>query len=164
MTDSAVTKPDLAPLATGLGTRVTPSHLIHNVADTDATIRFYRDIFGAGVEKDMEIASPALDAMFGRTGVRIRSTFIDAGGYRLHTIERLDERRPSGTSRAAGMGLTGLSFAVDDLGAARQTAIDAGYTPTPIYDVDLGDVRYNAKMFFIADPDGVGCELVEYPK
>lgn len=161
MTDSAVSKPDLAPLATGLGTQVSPSHLIHNVADTDATIRFYRDIFGAGVEKDMEISSPALDAMFGRAGVRIRSTFIDAGGYRLHTIERLDEPR---TSQAARMGLTGLSFAVPDLEAARQIAIDAGYSPTPIYDVDLGDARYNAKMFFIADPDGVGCELVEYPK
>ena len=152
-------KPDLAPLDTGL--RVTPSHLIHNVADTDATIRFYRDIFGAGVERDMEIESPALDAMFGRSGVRIRSTFIEVGGYRLHTIERLDEAR---TSKPATMGLTGLSFAVPDLEAARRTAIDAGYSPTPIFDVDLGDTRYNAKMFFIADPDGVGCELVEYPK
>ena len=154
-------KPDLAPLPTGLGTQISPSHLILNVADTDATIRFYRSVFGAGVERDMEIESPALDAMFGRSGVRIRSTFIDAGGYRLHTIESLDQPR---TSRPASMGLTGLSFAVPDLEAARQTTIDAGYQPTPIYDVDLGDTRYNAKMFFIADPDGVGCELVEYPK
>jgi catechol 2,3-dioxygenase-like lactoylglutathione lyase family enzyme len=154
-------KPDLAPLAAGLGARLSPSHLIHNVADTDATIRFYRGVFGAGVEKDMEIASPALDAMFGRSGVRIRSTFIDVGGYRLHTIETLDAPR---SGRAGAMGLTGLSFAVDDLEATRQTAIDAGYQPTPIYDVDLGDERYNAKMFFIADPDGVGCELVANPK
>jgi catechol 2,3-dioxygenase-like lactoylglutathione lyase family enzyme len=154
-------KPDLAPLPTGLAALVSPSHLIHNVADTDATIRFYRGIFGAGVERDMEIESPALDAMFGRKGVRIRSTFIDVGGYRLHTIESLDAPR---TARPSGMGLTGLSFAVPDLDAARQMVIDAGYEPTPIFDVDLGDARYNAKMFFIADPDGVGCELVEYPK
>ncbi len=157
----SVTKPDLAPLPTGLGALVSPSHLILNVADTDATIRFYRGIFGAGVEKDMEIASPALDAMFGRSGVRIRSTFIDAGGYRLHTIETLDAPR---AAQPAGMGLTGLSFAVPDLEAARRTVLDAGYHPTPIFDVDLGDPRYNAKMFFVADPDGVGCELVEYPK
>lgn len=157
-------RPKLEPATTGLGTKVAPSHLIHHVADTDATIRFYRDIFGAGVDKDMEIASPALDAMFGRSGVRIRSTFIDAGGYRLHTIETLDQRRSSPASGSAGMGLTGLSFAVDDLEAARRTAIDAGYQPTPIYDVDLGNVEYNARMFFLADPDGVGCELVEYPK
>ncbi len=156
-----ITKPDLAPLATGLAAQVSPSHLILNVADTDATIRFYRSIFGAGVEKDMEIASPALDAMFGRTGVRIRSTFIDVGGYRLHTIESLDVPRPA---NPASMGLTGLSFAVPDLEAARQIAIDAGYQPTESYDVDLGDPRYSAKMFFLADPDGVGCELVEYPK
>jgi catechol 2,3-dioxygenase-like lactoylglutathione lyase family enzyme len=164
MPNFSAVKPDLAPLDAGLGAQISPSHLIHNVADTDATIRFYRDIFGAGVERDMELESPALDAMFGRAGVRIRSTFIDAGGYRLHTIERLDERRSSGTSKAASMGLTGLSFGVPDLEAARQVAIDAVYSPTPIYDVDLGDARYNAKMFFIADPDGVGCELVEYPK
>jgi catechol 2,3-dioxygenase-like lactoylglutathione lyase family enzyme len=154
-------KPDLPALPTGLGTQLSPSHLILNVADTDATIRFYRGVFGAGVERDMEIESPALDAMFGRSGVRIRSTFIDVGGYRLHTIESLDVPR---TAKPAGMGLTGLSFAVPDLQAARQAAIDAGFHPTESYDVDLGDTRYNAKMFFIADPDGVGCELVEYPK
>ncbi len=154
-----IAKPDLAPLPGGL--EVSPSHLILNVSDTDATIRFYRGIFGAGVERDMEIESPALDAMFGRNGVRIRSTFIDVGGYRLHTIETLDMPRPV---QPPSMGLTGLSFAVPDLEAARQTALDAGYRPTPIFDVDLGDARYNAKMFFIADPDGVGCELVEYPK
>jgi catechol 2,3-dioxygenase-like lactoylglutathione lyase family enzyme len=155
-----IAKPDLAPLPDGLGTQVSPSHLILNVADTDATIRFYRGIFGAGVERDMEIASPALDAMFGRPGVRIRSTFIDVGGYRLHTIEALDVPR---APQPASMGLTGLSFAVPELESARRTAKDAGYAPTPIYDVDLGDPRYNAKMFFISDPDGVGCELVEYP-
>ena len=154
-----VTKPDLAPLPGGM--QISPSHLILNVADTDATIRFYRGIFGAGVERDMEIESPALDAMFGRKGVRIRSTFIDVGGYRLHTIQTLDVPQ---TTRPGRLGLTGLSFAVPDLEAARQQAIDAGYEPTPSFDVDLGDPRYNAKMFFIADPDGVGCELVEYPK
>ena len=124
MTSAPIAKPDLAPLPSGLGTQLSPSHLILNVADTDATIRFYRGVFGAGVERDMEIESPALDAMFGRSGVRIRSTFIDVGGYRLHTIEALDVPR---TSRPASMGLTGLSFAVPDLEAARQMAIDAGY-------------------------------------
>ncbi len=160
MTSAPIARPDLPPLPSGLGTQISPSHLILNVADTDATIRFYRGVFGAGVERDMEIESPALDAMFGRSGVRIRSTFIDVGGYRLHTIEALDVPR---TSRPASMGLTGLSFAVADLQAARQLAIEAGFAPTPSFDVDLGDPRYNAKMFFIADPDGVGCEIVEYP-
>jgi len=160
MTSAPIARPDLPPLPSGLGTQLSPSHLILNVADTDATIRFYRGVFGAGVERDMEIESPALDAMFGRTGVRIRSTFIDVGGYRLHTIEALDVPR---TPQPASMGLTGLSFAVPDLEAARQMVKDAGFAPTPSYDVDLGDPRYNAKMFFVADPDGVGCEIVEYP-
>lgn len=161
MTSAPQSRPDLPPLPSGLGAQLSPSHLILNVADTDAMIRFYRGVFGAGVERDMEIESPALDAMFGRSGVRIRSTFIDVGGYRLHTIESLDAPR---TSRPASMGLTGLSFAVPDLEAARQLAIDAGFSPTPSFDVDLGDPRYSAKMFFLADPDGVGCEIVEYPK
>ncbi len=146
-----------------LGAGVTPSHLILHVADTDTTIRFYGAVFGAQPSDDMQIASPALDAMFGRSGVRIRSTFIAAGGYRLHTIETLDQPRAAG-ARSAGLGLTGLSFAVADLEGFRKAALDAGFSPTEIYEFDLGDVRHNARMFFLDDPDGVRCELVEYPQ
>jgi catechol 2,3-dioxygenase-like lactoylglutathione lyase family enzyme len=148
--------------APGLVPQVTPSHLIHHVADTDRTIHFYNQIFGAVAEDDMEIESPALDAMFGRSGVRIRSTFINAAGYRLHTIEQLDQPVDPSRRIEAFRGLTGLSFSVSDLEAVRETALAAGFNPTEIYSFDLGPA-HSARMFFLSDPDGVGCEMVEYP-
>jgi catechol 2,3-dioxygenase-like lactoylglutathione lyase family enzyme len=153
--------------APGLAVKITPSHLILNVADTDATIRFYGGLFGAEATDDMEIASPALDAMFGRAGVRIRSTFIDVGGYRLHTIETLDRTRGSAGGHggaAAFTGISGLSFSVDDLEAFHAAAKAAGFEPTDIYNVDLDTPEHSASMFFVEDPDGVRCELVAFPQ
>ena len=77
-------QPTHEPLAT--------SHLIVYVADTDRTIDFWCKGLGGVLEQDEEIAAPALDAIFGRAGVRIRDTFIRIGGVRLHTIEPLDVR------------------------------------------------------------------------
>jgi catechol 2,3-dioxygenase-like lactoylglutathione lyase family enzyme len=146
----------------GLREFISPSHLIHNVTDTDATIRFYCDVFGATVSDDMELESPALDAMLGRQGVRIRSTFIEAGGYRLHTIESLDQPRRGDKAPTGAIGLGGLAFYVNDLETLRSAALAAGAAPTEIYHVDLGDdVEHSARMLFINDPDGVRCELVE---
>ncbi|TMA35404.1 MAG: hypothetical protein E6J87_03890 [Deltaproteobacteria bacterium] len=85
------------------------SHLIVYVADTDATIAFWCKGMGGVLEQDEELAAPALDAIFGRKGVRIRDTFIRIGGVRLHTIEPLDvraqvSRSPQGREAAAQRG------------------------------------------------------------
>lgn len=69
------------------------SHLFMHVADTNATIEFWCSGLGGELESDEELEAAALDAMFGRLGVRIRDTFIRVGGIRLHTIETLDVRR-----------------------------------------------------------------------
>ena len=63
-----------------LGRSATPSHLILHVSDTSATVRFYQSLFGVTATDDHSFGSPSLDAIFGRTDVRIRSTFIDVFG------------------------------------------------------------------------------------
>jgi catechol 2,3-dioxygenase-like lactoylglutathione lyase family enzyme len=96
--------------------------------------------------------------------VVIRSTFIDAAGYRLHTIETLDvprTRAPIDADRAA-LGVTGLSFAVADLDAMWQRAVDADIAPTKIHEFKTELMNHKARMFFVRDPDGVNLELVEY--
>ena len=72
---------------------ITTSHLILHVVDTEATLDFWCRGLAAELESDEELAAPALDAIFGREGVRIRDTFIRAGGTRIHTIETLDRKR-----------------------------------------------------------------------
>ncbi len=135
------------------------SHLIVYVADTDATLAFYGAL-GGTVEGDEELATPALDAIFGRQGVRIREAFIAIGGSRLHTIETLDVPYAGPKREARVPGIEGISFAVDGIEAAREELAGAGLSPTPVF--DFLETRIPCRMFFLEDPDGNRVEMIEY--
>jgi catechol 2,3-dioxygenase-like lactoylglutathione lyase family enzyme len=137
------------------------SHLILHVADTDATIDFWVAGLGGTLEQDEELASPALDAIFGRPNVRIRDTFIRIGGLRLHTIETLDvvRTRKSVAPDERPLGLTGMSFRVPDLDASHSRAQREGREPTEIYSFD--ELETPVRMFFLEDPDGLRVEMIE---
>jgi len=136
------------------------SHLIVHVADTDATIDFWCGQLGGVLESDEELEAPALDAMFGRAGVRIRDTFIRVGGVRLHTIETLDERREYERPAVKyPLGLGGMSFRVADLDDAHARADSAGREPTPIF--AFSEIESPVRMFFLEDPDGIRVEMIE---
>ena len=153
---------------------LTASHLIVYVADTDASIAFWCKGMGGVLEQDGELEAPALDAMFGRKGVRIRDTFIRIGGVRLHTIEPLDVRAEPQVSRSEPKasedhrgrkpmrtaGIDGLSFAVDDIEPAHARAAAEGLRPTPIY--DFTGIEKPCRMFFLDDPDGIRVEMIQY--
>lgn len=137
------------------------SHLILHCADTDATIDFWCRGLGGVLEQDEELESPALDAIFGRAGVRIRDTFIRIAGVRIHTIETLDVPR-SRTPLAPferPVGLSGLSFHVPDLDAAHARATAEGREPTEIY--AFSELEDPVRMFFLEDPDGLRVEMIE---
>ena len=140
---------------------LTTSHLILHVVDTEATIDFWCRGLGAELESDEELEAPALDAIFGREGVRIRDTFIRAGGTRLHTIETLDvpRQRPETPGGPHAIGLGGISFRVPDLDAAHAAALAEGREPTRIY--AFGEIEVPVRMFFLEDPDGVRVEMIE---
>jgi catechol 2,3-dioxygenase-like lactoylglutathione lyase family enzyme len=136
------------------------SHLFAHVADTDATIDFWCKGLGGELEQDEELAAPALDAMFGREGVRIRDTFIAIGGTRLHTIETLDMRREyTPPAERYPLGIGGVSFRVPDLDAAHARAASEGRSPGPIFSFD--QLEEPVRMFFLEDPNGIRVEMIE---
>lgn len=135
------------------GETMRTSHIFMQVSDMDATIAFYCDALGGELQTDVEFSHPALDAIYGKEDVLIRSTFIGIGGIRLHPIERLDiEVEPTAPS---AFGIGGISFNVPDLDEARQQFVDAGLSPTPDYDFAI------LRMFFLEDPDGISIEFIE---
>ena len=138
------------------------SHLILHCADTDATIDFWCKGLGGELEQDEEMASPALDAIFGRSGVLIRDTFIRIGGVRIHTIETLDVKRTRADLGAfeKPLGLSGLSFHVPDLDVAHARAKSEGRAPTEIYSFD--ELEEPVRMFFLEDPDGLRIEMIQH--
>jgi catechol 2,3-dioxygenase-like lactoylglutathione lyase family enzyme len=137
------------------------SHLILHCGDTEATIDFWCKGLGGELEQDEEMESPALDAIFGREGVRIRDTFINVGGTRIHTIETLDEKRTRGETKPfeKPLGLSGLSFRVRSLDEAHARAIAEGRNPTEIY--SFSELVDPVRMFFLEDPDGLRVEMIE---
>jgi catechol 2,3-dioxygenase-like lactoylglutathione lyase family enzyme len=140
-----------------------PSHVIVHVSNTDDTIAFYQSIFDGAVTDDHTFSAPSLDQIFGREGVVIRSTFIEAGGYRLHTIETIDvpRERPPVESSPPKLGLGGISFLVAGLDALHARATSAGLAPTSIYEFNTELMDHTARMFFLRDPEGVRLELIE---
>lgn len=142
-------------------TGLVTSHLILHCGNTDRTIDFWCNGLGGELEQDEELASPALDAIFGRSGVRIRDTFIRIGGTRIHTIETLDvvrTRTPIAPFEKP-LGLSGLSFRVPDLDAAHARATREGRSPTEIY--SFSELEDPVRMFFLEDPDGLRVEMIE---
>jgi len=135
--------------------------LIVHVADTDATLDFWCTGLGAELESDEELEAPALDAIFGRKGVRIRDTFVRIAGTRLHTIETLDvpRTREPRTGPGIPLGLGGISFRVPDLDVAHARARSEGHEPTEIF--AFTDVETPVRMFFLEDPDGLRVEMIE---
>lgn len=147
---------------TGETDALVTSHLILHCADTDATIDFWCKGLGGKLEQDEQLASPALDAIFGREGVLIRDTFIRIGGTRIHTIETLDVKRTRESLAAfeKPLGLSGLSFHVPDLDAAHARAGSEGRNPTEIY--SFGELEEPVRMFFLEDPDGLRIEMIQH--
>ena len=142
------------------GPELVTSHLIVHVADTEATLDFWCRGLGATLESDEVLASPALDAMFGRSGVRIRDTFLRIGGVRLHTIETLDvPRHYTPPDERIPLGLGGISFRVPDLDTAHARASADGRAPGPIF--AFPELEPPVRMFFLEDPDGLRVELIE---
>ena len=140
---------------------VETSHLILHCRDTEATIDFWCKGIGGELEQDEELESPALDAIFGRKGVRIRDTFIRIGGTRIHTIETLDVKRTREPTKPfeKPLGLSGLSLRVPDLDVAHAQAMVEGRGPTEIY--SFSELEEPVRMFFLEDPDGLRVEMIE---
>ncbi|MEX2254724.1 MAG: VOC family protein [Acidimicrobiia bacterium] len=112
---------------------IEPSHFGMCVSDIDRALRFYCDGLGfaAGDGYDLDsTAAPGLDHALEVPGpVSIRSQFIALGDMRIELIRFADrdaEGEPS--SRRTQLGVTHLSFWVDDVDATAARLVEHGGT------------------------------------
>ena len=140
-----------------------PSHVGLCVRDLDRSLRFFCDGLGfekaecfeldsveaEGLERSLEVPGP----------VRIVSQFVQSDTMKielLHFVEPGVGGTPSATRNQ--LGLTHLSFYVDDLEAATRHLVECGATV-----IEETRASPGIDLLFLADPDGVRVELMALP-
>jgi catechol 2,3-dioxygenase-like lactoylglutathione lyase family enzyme len=130
------------------------------VADLEGALRFWRDLLGFKVEKQMDESGPHIDAMMGLKDVRVTTVKMTApeGGMveLLHFQSHPDS--PSWLGQPYSTGFTHIAMTVGNLDTAFKTLADAGvlFPAPPQYSPD-GTV----KVIYCNGPEGVLLELVE---
>lgn len=133
------------------------------VADLEAALRFWRDLLGFSVVRQMEESGPHIDAMMGLTDVRVTTSKLNApdGGMieLLHFHSHPDKPRWTGTPYSTGF--THVALTVASMDEAHEKLVTAGvrFKATPQHSPD-GAV----KVIYCEAPDGVLLELVEILK
>ena len=156
-----MSRPGLSTFA-GMSTHIgaQTSHIGLCVTDLERSLRFYCEGLGfeqvlrydlddtmlPGLERSLEVTSP----------VAVTSQFIELPGLK---IELLAYRTPTptgepSTSRGT-LGMTHMSFYVDDVDASAARLVDLGGTIITATRASLG-----VEIVFLADPDGARVELM----
>jgi catechol 2,3-dioxygenase-like lactoylglutathione lyase family enzyme len=130
------------------------------VADLEVALRFWRDLLGFRVEKDLDESGPHIDAMMGLKDVRVKTVKMTApeGGMieLLHFKSHPDIPEWLGTPYSTGF--THIAMTVGNLDEVykKLSAAGAVFPASPQYSPD-GDV----KVIYCKGPEGVLLELVE---
>lgn len=137
------------------------SHLGICVADLDRSLRFYCEGLGFTVAEGYDLDDtllPGLDrALEVATPVALRSQMITKGDLKIELLA-YQSPAPTGTpSPSRGqLGLTHLSFHVDDVDATIATLVECGGVV-----LDTTRVSVGIELVFLTDPDGTRIELMK---
>ncbi len=145
----------------GASFEATTSHIGLCVRDLERSRRFYIDGLGFREFARFEMTRPIAEV---DTPCDLTSYFIQKDGLR---IELLDYRSPGvigqPSTRRNHLGLTHLSFVVEDVDAAAAELVQYGGTivegtRSGQHDPDM------VQIIFLADPDGTRLELIRLAK
>jgi len=134
------------------------THLGICVSNLERSLAFYGEVFGCreiGRFDDREGYSAELVEI---DGVQLEAVYLERDGWRLELLSYPSpgttgsgERRPMNQ-----LGLTHLSFVVDDVEAVRAAVREHGGAV-----VEASRMEARATAIFVTDPDGTRIELIE---
>ncbi|GGH53774.1 lactoylglutathione lyase [Comamonas phosphati] len=120
-------------------------HTMIRVRDLDASLTFYREVFGFTPSHRLDFADFSL--------VYLRNSENDA------EIE-LTWNKGRNEPYTHGDGYGHVAFVVADVAARHGELVRAGYSPLPVKEFKR-DEELLARFFFILDPDGYKIEVLE---
>ncbi len=145
-----------------MGTNISAqtSHIGLCVTDLHRSLRFYCE--GLGFEKVLtydldDTMLPGLgDGLEVSSPVAVTSQFIELGGLKIELLGYTSPVPTGSPSSSRGtVGLTHISFYVDDVDVAAARLVECGGTIIESTRVSLG-----IEIVFLADPDGARVELM----
>jgi catechol 2,3-dioxygenase-like lactoylglutathione lyase family enzyme len=131
------------------------NHIGLCVADVDRSIRFYTEVFGFTVDRELRPPDDVTARLLGLSApVGMRAVYLRLGDV---VLELLAYERPGGAApwRERTMdepGLTHLSFGVDDFDAALESAERLGGLVVPSSNIGVAAM--------VRDPDGQLIEIL----
>lgn len=137
------------------------SHIGICVSDVQRSLRFYQDVLGFRFAHELEVKGEPSDTLLRLRDVELRALYLEQDGV---TIELLSYASPghvaeSGLRPLNRLGLTHLSFQVDDLEALLPALERAGGAVLADTSIDVPASATTA--VFVTDPDGTLIELVQ---
>jgi catechol 2,3-dioxygenase-like lactoylglutathione lyase family enzyme len=133
------------------------------VADLERALRFWRDLLGFRVVKQLEESGPHIDAMLGLRDVKLTTVKLAAPDKGLIELLQFHSHpdRPSWNGKPYSTGLTHIALTVDDLDGVHRELADAGvkFLAPPQRSPD-GIV----KVTYCRGPEDLLLELVEVIK
>ena len=139
------------------------SHVGICVSDLDRSTAFYRDALGFQVLSQLEVSGPEAEQLLDLDPVTLRATYLERDGTRIELLhfEEPGETGAPGPRPVNRLGLTHLSFRVDDLDSAIAAVEACGGQVLKPSRVDTP--RFEAAVVFVTDPDGLRIELLQMP-
>jgi glyoxylase I family protein len=139
------------------------THIGICVSEWERSLHFYRDLLGFTHRSELQIAGEPSATLLQLPDVELRALYLERDGMRIELLHY-----PSPGHRGDGMprpmnalGLTHLSFRVDDLAATRAGLEAAGVRILEATYIDIP--AFEAAAIMITDPDGTLIELVQAP-
>ena len=133
------------------------------VSDWQRALHFYRDLLGFTYRSELQVAGEPSDTLLQLHNVELRAVYLERDGMRIELLHYGSPGyRGDGTPRAMNaLGLTHLSFRVDNLAATRDALEAAGVQILKQTHIDIP--AFEAAAIMITDPDGTLIELVQAP-
>jgi len=138
------------------------SHAGLCVADLAASLRFYTEGLGFEVAEGYDVGDEVADTLEVPHGVELRSQMIVKDGTKIELLGWTSPSTHGTPSQTRNqLGLTHLSFEVEDLPAVEAALVSLGATviESTRTHIDMGVATLD--LLFLADPDGTRIELME---
>ena len=131
------------------------NHLGHCVTDVDRARRFYEEVFGFVLERELVLPDqPTAKLLRITPPLGLRALYLRRDGLVLELMEFVREGNPPARERVPNEpGLTHLSFCVDDLAETTTQVVELGGSV-------LEDTNLGGRAVFVRDPDGQLLELL----